>query len=194
MYNIGSGDVNLLLSKNKNTKTYHGFIEKFFGIKQVEYNAYYSPIEHLRYGQMMEDAYIKEYGGDWYTQVKSVGEMDVLVSTLDLAQIENGKITDFEEIKSINYNEFLDITPDYDIRKRKRNIYNQVQQQLYTTHLLSCNVTFLCVYDYERLIDIQDNDIKKIIVERDEEVIAEIKRQAAPFQLFKNLALGKVDE
>jgi hypothetical protein len=193
MYSIGSGDVNVLIAKNKTTKTYKGFIEKFFGITTIIYNAYASPIDHFRVGQILEDRYYEYLSDDWYTQVKTTNEdCPVLVSTLDFARLEQGKVVEFEECKTINFLDFIAIGEDYDIKKKKRPAYNQVQHQLYTSKLDFCTVVFICVYDYDdehnRNRVIEDKDIKKFEVYRDEEVITQILEQAQPFNQFKLLS------
>lgn len=61
---------------------------------------------------------------------------------LDFAKLSKGKVCDFDELKSISLNDYMDLMPykdDYDerlkyIKKRYKHYYNQVQEQLMCRH------------------------------------------------------------
>ncbi|MDL2211861.1 hypothetical protein LJB88_03180 [Erysipelotrichaceae bacterium OttesenSCG-928-M19] len=191
MYTIGSGQTKYLLSKNKESKTYKKFLSQFFGIEKVVYNAYASPIDAARIGQITEDRYYEQMDDGWFTQTKVVNkDMNVLIASLDVSKLVNGKVIDFEEVKSLFFIEFIELDEDTDIKVKFKNYYNQIQHQLLCSGLNEATLTFICVYDYndeeayKRVIE--DKDIKKYKISRDEDVFNQIIENAKPFQLMKN--------
>jgi hypothetical protein len=200
MLRIGSGDVKDLLM-GKDTKGYQGLFRKFLSDEQVQYNALASPIDALRSGAILEDAYLMTLGDDYFIQHHVVSkEMDCLACTLDFAKINDGKLVDFDELKTMFFPDFIDyIEPlktksDFEVlsflKSKAKVYYNQVQQQLYVTELDSCNLVYLAVLSYDDdenyLRTIRENEIFKIRVYRDEEVISSIKERAKIFQIIKD--------
>lgn len=197
---IGSGDVKDLLM-GKDTKGYQGLFRKFVSDDQIKYNALASPIDALRSGAILEDAYLLTLGDDYFIQNYVVSkEMDCLACTLDFAKINEGKLVDFDELKTMFFPDFIDYIeplkskPDFEIlsflKSKAKLYYNQVQQQLYVTELESCNLVYLAVLSYDdgenHLRTIRENEIFKIRVYRDEEVINKIKERAKIFQTIKD--------
>lgn len=185
----------------KHTKGYQSLLRKFISDDQVRYNALASPIDALRSGAILEDAYLKMLGDDYFIQHHVVSsEMDCLACTLDFAKINEGKLVDFDELKTIFFTDYLEyIVPLKDkaefevmsfIKNKAKVYYNQVQQQLYVTGLDSCNLVYLAVLSYEDednyLRTISEEEIFKIRIHRDEKVIADIKERAEIFQQIKN--------
>jgi len=196
---IGSADVLALLS-GLQTKTHHKLLKRFVSDKKPYYNAKASPIDALRTGAIIEERYGLITPDDFYPQfVKVYEKMDVLKCSLDFAQIEGGKVINFEELKSCSFNDFLEFEKfrddpnagiDY-IRKRYKANYNQVQEQLLCTELDSAYIVFVAVYTYDDEInyhrDIKPNEIIKFKIKRDEEVISKIINRAEIFQTIKNI-------
>lgn len=195
MYKVGSGDINAIMTKNKNTFTYKKFIKKFFGIDNIVYNAENSPIDALRVGAILEKTYFSCLSLDWYEQIKVVCEQNpICVSTLDFSKLRNGKVVDFIELKTIQFSEFIKLDDESDIKKEFFKYYTQIQFQLMCTGLKKARLRFLCVYDYDdesnKNREIKDFDVKEYIVERDEIIINEIIYQIKPFEEFRKIALG----
>ena len=194
-FTIGSGDVKNLLSKNKKTKTYKTFLSKFLGITEICYNAQNSPIDALRTGAILEDRFGYYLAGKgYYEQIRVVCEgMDVLVSTLDFSLLEDGKVIEFIELKTLQFKDFIELESieldgEY-IKKKHKDYYNQIQQQLLVTGLKKGNLAFLCVYSYEddenRTREIQDNEVLMVEIQRDQDVIDKIISEASMFQTMK---------
>ena len=195
---IGSGDVSALLM-GKNTDGHAKLFQKFVSGDKPYYNAKASPIDALRTGAILEERYFLIMPDDYYTQeVVIAKEMDVLRCSLDFAKIENGKVADFTELKTCNFNDFLAFEPYREqpetalpfIKKAYKKNYEQVQQQLFCTGLESANLTFLAVYSYDDEInnvrDIQQNEFITFRIFRDELVIAKILERATVFQYIKD--------
>lgn len=193
---IGSGDVAALLS-GKGTKTHAKLLQRFVsGLKPI-YNAYNSPIDALRTGQILEDRFSLIVEDGFYPQYHSVcEELNVLKASLDFAKIENGNVVDFIELKTKWFAEYIKLGTMSDVEKmayvlryHKAN-YNQVQEQLLCTGLESGRLGFLAVYSYEDEInyarDIKEGEYMFITIERDEAVIEKIKSRAKPFQQIKD--------
>ena len=76
------------------------------------------------------------------------------------------------------------------LKKKYKNYYNQIQEQLYCTELDECNLVFLSVTtyndeeNYKR--DIQPNEYMKVRICRDEAVIEKIKERGQIFQQIKD--------
>lgn len=198
---IGSGDTTQLLS-GKQTKGFASLLQKFVADDKPYYNAYASPINALRTGAILEIKYLEVLGENYYVQYKSTCEtIDCMTSSLDFAQIQNGKIVDFDELKTIYLTDFIDkIVPLKNKKKEEqtsyikkvfKSNYNQVQFQLLCSGLDSANLVFLSVETYDDtenyLREITDNDYFKFRIYRDEKVISDIIKNAEIFQNIKNL-------
>lgn len=196
---IGSGDIHSLMA-GKDSKAHISLMQRFVsGIKPF-YNAKASPIDALRTGAILEDRYLL-FLPMWYIPqfVVQSKEMDVFKASLDFAEIKDGKLHDFTELKTVYLNDYIDnvqpIKGNNDLllsylKKRHKDYYNQVQEQLYCTELESCNLSFLCVnsYDdeenYHRIIT--EDDFTTVRVPRDEKIINAIKVRGQIFQQIKN--------
>jgi len=189
---IGSGDIASLLA-GRNTLSFSKLLQRFVGNEKPYYNAKASPIDALRTGAILEDRYLLTLDNSFYSQYSVKSEkMDVLKATLDFAKLENNKVVHFEELKTCNFDDFLKIQNselDY-IKKYYKNNYNQVQFQLLCSGLQIATLVFLVVYNYddeenyERVIE--EKDIVKFEVTRDEEVISKITDRAMFFQQIKD--------
>lgn len=196
---IGSGDISALMS-GLNTKSHHNLFMRFVSGVKPEYNAKNSPIDAFRTGAILEDRYLLTLPDNYYSQYLVFSdEMDVFKATLDFAKIENGKVSDFEELKSISFSDFIEFMPYKNnnndlikyVQKKYKNYYNQVQQQLYCTGLESAYLVFLSVmsYDdeenYNRVI--KPEDYIKIRIYRDNITIQNIKERGRIFQIIKDI-------
>lgn len=199
---IGSGDIGDLLA-GKNTKSHLSLFEKFISESPPHYNAIASPIDAFRAGAILEDRYYQILEDGYLPQVKAFNpSLDVIKVTIDFALIHKNKIVDFDELKSINLDDFFSLekikNKEYDeyiiyIKKYYKKYYNQVQSQLFATGLDEANLVFLVVYsyndsdNYERII--QPNEFIKFRIKRDDIVISSIKERASIFQSIKNYYL-----
>ena len=196
---IGSGDVSAMMA-GKDTKAYLSLMQRFVSNEIPFYNAKESPIDALRTGAILEERFFLTLDDSWFYQyfVQS-DEMDVFKATLDFAQIENGKVVDFIELKTVGFNDYITmIEPIHDdnealvelLKKKHKNYYYQIQEQLYCTNLMFASLCFLSVtsYDdeenYERVIG--SHEYALVHVERDEEVIKAIIEFQAIKNNFKN--------
>lgn len=196
---IGSGDVSAMMA-GKDTKTYQSLLQRFVSNEIPVHNAKESPIDALRTGAILEERFFLTLDDSWFYQyfVQST-KMDVFKATLDFAQIDNGEVVDFIELKTVGFNDYItDIEPirqDNDalvsyLQRKHKNYYNQVQEQLYCTGLQKAHLCFLSVtsYDddenYQRIIN--SNEYTMIEVERDEEVIKQICSRGEIFQAIKD--------
>lgn len=193
---IGSGDVAALLA-GRDTQTHQKLLQRFVSNEKPYYNAKSSPIDALRTGAILEDRYLLTLPDNFFSQWVVVSkDMDVFKCSLDFAKIENGEVVDFDELKSIYLSDYLDmINLNYDallahIKKKYKNYYNQIQEQLYCTELDECNLVFLSVTSYNDeenyKRDIQPNEYMKVRIYRDEEVINRIKERGQIFQQIKD--------
>ncbi len=155
---IGSGDIHALMS-GKSTKSHISLMQRFVsGIKPC-YNAKSSPINALRTGAILEERYLLTLPDNYFPQYRVISkEMDVFRATLDFAKIEKGKVSDFEELKTLYFSDYLDfIEPIKNnnnkllkyLKEKHKAYYNQVQEQLYCSGLDRCNLVFLSVTSYE---------------------------------------------
>lgn len=196
---IGSGDVHALMS-GKDTKSHIALMQRFVSGVKPCYNAFASPIDALRTGAILENRYLLTLPDNYFTQyVVRSDEMDVFKCSIDFARIDRGKLSDFDELKTLYLSDYLDfIEPikhdnralvEY-VRKKHKAYYYQVQEQLFCTHLESCNLVFLSVTTYDdeenRRRDIQPNEYCKVRINRDEQAIEEIKQRGQIFQLIKD--------
>ena len=196
---IGSGDNAALLS-GRETQAHQQLLARFVSNTIPYRNAKASPIDALRTGAILEDRYIFTLPENYYPQYEVFSkDMDVLKATLDFAKIEEGRIVDFDELKTCYHMDFTTFVMLKDssyeeyvayIKSSYRSSYNQIQQQLYCTELNEANLVFLAVYSYNDedniLREIQPNDFIKFRIRRDEEVINQIKERATPFQQLKD--------
>lgn len=193
---IGSGDVNSLLAGYK-TKSYGDLLRKFVAEEKPYYNALSSPIDALRTGAILEVNYLNILPDNYFCQYKVQSkEMNIFKCSLDFAKIEGGEVTDFDELKTMWFTDYLDIiepnkNSDADFIKNKfSHYYKQVQHQLYCTELESANIVFLSVTSYvdeeNYMRVIKDNEFTKFRIYRDEEVINKIKERGLLFQTIKN--------
>lgn len=196
---IGSGDIVKMLA-GKNTKSHQSLLSRFVSDEIPYYNAFASPIDACRTGAILEDRYYLILPDGYYPQYKVISsEMDVLTATIDFALLNSGKVIDFDELKSIYFNDFLVmqelVNADYEvyisvIKKLYKIYYNQIQEQLYCSGLDEANLVFLAVYTYEDEVNysrnIQPNEYIKFRIKRDEHVINIIKERALIFQQIKD--------
>jgi len=189
---IGSGETAALLA-GKQTQSHKKLLQRFVSDEIPYYNALNSPIDALRTGAILEGKYFEIMPDNFYSQYRCVcEEMDVLRASIDFAELDNGNIINFEELKTCNFDDFLNVQNgdiEY-IKKNYRNNYNQVQHQLLCTGLDSATIVFLVVYSYDDEEnynrEIQENEYVKFKVERDENVISNILERAKPFQMIKD--------
>ena len=196
---IGSGDVHALMS-GKSTKSHAALMQRFVSGVKPRYNAFASPIDALRTGAILEDRYLLTLPDNYFPQyVVQSEEMDVFKCSIDFARIEKGRVTDFDELKTLSFMDYLEaIEPIRDdnaalleyVRRKHKAYYYQVQEQLYCTGLRECNLVFLsvttCDDEENRHRDILPNDYCKIRIGRDEQAIAEIKDRGRIFQQIKD--------
>lgn len=196
---IGSGDVASLMM-GRNTKGFLSLLQRFVSDEVPVYNAKNSPIDALRTGAILEERFYQTLGDDWFYQyyVQSK-EMDVFKCSLDFAQIADGEVVDFIELKTLSFDDYIrNIEPIRDdndalvehLKKKHKAYYQQVQEQLYCTNLERAHLCFLSVtsYDdeenYQR--DIQPNEYTMVTIERDDLVIDEIRNRGEIFQQLKD--------
>ena len=197
---IGSGDVSALMA-GINTKTFGDLMRKFVDEDKPYYNALASPIDALRTGAILEQNYLKLLSDDYFIQYKATNEeMDVFTSSLDFAKINGGKIVDFDEMKTINFSDYISLIhpmigldekeqKQFLLNNFKKNYY-QVQIQLFCSKLESANIVFVAVDSYvdeENLFrEIQENEYAKFRIYRDENIIDQITKKGQIFQTIKN--------
>ena len=198
---IGSGDIHALMS-GKDTASHLSLLRRFVSGVKPYYNAKASPIDALRTGAILEDRYLLTLPEKYFTQFVVVSEeMNVFKCSLDFAKIENGKVVDFDELKTVYFSDYLEFeeikeSPDQTLAhicKKYKPYYYQIQQQLYCTGLNEANLVFLSVttYDdeenYNRMI--KPNEYFKVRIRRDEAAIALIKERGRIFQAIKDCYL-----
>jgi len=203
---IGSGDVSALMA-GIHTKTYGDLMRKFVDEDKPYYNALASPIDALRTGAILEQNYLKLLSDDYFIQYKVTNEeMNVFTSSIDFAKINGGKIVDFDEMKTINFSDYISlIHPMIGIDENKqkelllknfKKNYYQVQIQLFCSKLESANIVFVSVDSYvdeENLVrEIKENEYTKFRIYRDESIINQIKKKAAIFQTIKDHFNGTI--
>ena len=193
---IGSGDISALLA-GINTKAQQHLLRRFVSDEIPYYNAKASPIDALRTGAILEERYFLLLPDNYFPQFKVVCDIkDVLKASIDFAKIENSKIVDFEELKTANLMDYLDIEDAHRngnldfIKKKYKNNYNQVQEQLLCSGLDEASLVFLAVYSYEDDVNytrnIQESEYVKFRIKRDEQVINTILERAEIYQTIKN--------
>lgn len=193
---LGSGDVCRLLS-GINTKGHHELLKEFVSGCKPYYNAKSSPLDALRTGAILEERYALTLPDDYYPQyVVTCNNMDVFRASLDFAQINNGKVVDFDEVKCIGFDDFLELQSIdgtniiHYIKRKYKQYFNQVQEQLMCAGIRSANLVFVCVYSYDDEVNyhrnIQPNEVLKVRIEEDDEVIGTIMERGQIFQKIKN--------
>lgn len=191
---IGSGDTSALLA-GFDTLAYKKLWQRFVSDEKPNYNSYLSPIDALRTGKILEERYFQILSDDYYQQAKAeCSEFNVLISTIDFAKFEAGNIVDFDELKTCEFNDFIEIqknaSVEYIIKNYSAN-YKQVQFQLLCSGLESANIVFLCVYSYDDDVNyervIHENELIRFRIYRNEEIISKIKDRAQIFQEVKNI-------
>jgi hypothetical protein len=197
---IGSGDIPKLLSGLK-TKGYRELWKKFIDDTPVYYNALASPIDALRTGAILENNYLQTLSEDYFTQVKcTFDEMNVFVCSLDFAKYSGGVVSEFEELKTIFLPDFIDIIKPLSkesekqqvkvLKSKFKNNYNQIQDQLMCAELDEARLVFLSVDSYDDEINkqrvIEENDVVKFRITRDDETINFIKQRGKIFQQVKD--------
>lgn len=196
---IGSGDIKDLMA-GKDTKAHASLLQRFVSGIKPYYNAKSSPIDALRAGAILEDRFLLTLPDNYFPQYVVVSdEMDVFKCSLDFAKISDGKVVDFNELKTVSLSDYLDliepIKHDNDalvsfVKKKHKTYYNQVQEQLYCTGLDSCNIVFLSVTSYNDednyKREIQPNEYCMVRIARDNMVIDAIKERGKIFQTIKD--------
>lgn len=196
---IGSGDVAALMS-GKGTKSHAALMQRFVSGVVPVHNAFASPIDALRTGAILEERYMLTLPDNYFSQCKVVSEeMDVFKCSLDFARIDDGKITDFDELKTMSLLDYLSmVEPIKDdngalvefAMKKHKAYYFQVQEQLFCTGLGSCNLVFLSVTSYDDEEnwgrDIRDEEYCKVRISRDEAAISLIKERGMIFQQIRD--------
>lgn len=196
---IGSGDVASLMM-GRNTKGFLSLLQRFVSDEVPVYNAKNSPIDALRTGAILEERFYQTLGDDWFYQyfVQSK-EMDVFKCSLDFAQIADGEVVDFIELKTLSFDDYIrNIEPIRDdndalveyLKKKHKAYYQQVQEQLYCTELERAHLCFLSVTSYDDEENYQRNiqlhEYTMVTIERDDTVIDEIRNRGEIFQQLKN--------
>lgn len=196
---IGSGDIHALMSA-KNSQAHLALLQRFVSNIIPYYNAKASPIDALRTGAILEDRYLLTLPDNYFPQVTVYSqEMNVFKCTLDFAKIQEGKIVDFDELKTIYLTDYLEFETlkkaspaellQYICRKYKP-YYCQIQQQLFCTNLDEANLVFLSVTNYDdelnRQREIQPNEYFKIRIKRNNPIIEKIKKRGHIFQQLKD--------
>jgi len=197
---IGSGDISYL-TMSKDTKGYQDLLRRFVAEYRPYWNSFASPIDALRTGAILEINYLKHLPDGYIFQKKvEFEEMDVFVSSIDFAKIENGKVVDFDELKTIFLTDYIDLiipfkdTPEEIylpmIKKNFKKNYNQIQAQLMCAKLKAANLVFMSATTYEddenEVREISEKDYVKFRINRDEDIISEIKEKGKFFQMIKD--------
>jgi hypothetical protein len=192
---IGSGDVSALLA-GLDTESHQKLLRRFVSGEIPYYNAKNSPIDACRTGAILEDRYFQTLDDGWYPQFKVVSnEMDVFRASLDFARLEFGNVVEIQELKCIEFDDFRALCDSANklayVKKKYKTYYNQVQEQMYCANLDNVTMTFVAVYSYDddvnNVRDIQENETRKVIINRDEAVISLIKERGKPFQMLKDI-------
>ena len=196
---IGSGDVAAMMS-GKDSKAYLSLMQRFVSNEIPVRNAKQSPIDALRTGAILEERFYLTLDDSWFYQhfVQSE-DMDVFKATLDFAQIQEGRVIDFIELKTVGFNDYItSIEPIREdnqallefLKKKHKSYYYQVQEQLYCTGLEMAHLCFLSVTSYDDeenyLRIVNPHEYTMVEVERDNKVIEQICKRGEIFQLIKN--------
>ena len=196
---IGSGDVHALMM-GRTSAGYLRLLQRFVSGIVPHYNALASPIDALRTGAILEERFYQTLPFEWFPQYRvQSDEMDVFRASLDFAKLDEGRVVDFIELKTVNLDEYIEniqpIVDDndalLDFLKRKRpSYYNQIQEQMYCAGLDVAHLVFLSVTSYDDAEnytrDIKDNEYVMVTVPRDNDTINEIKEKGKLFQTIRD--------
>lgn len=195
---IGSGDTKKLL-QNPSSKGFKDLLIEFIKDEPQHRNALNSPIHALRTGAILEEAMYLQLPDMYLFQVRVVSkEFDVLTCTLDFAIMDKGKVKAFLEMKTLNFDSFLNLNASPDklayIKKYFKSYYNQVQQQMLITELKQCTLRFVVVYDENNDVEnrtriFEKRDIIDVIIPFDAVVAEKIKQRVFLFQQLKDLII-----
>ena len=176
---IGSGDVAAMMA-GKDTKAYLSLMQRFVSNEIPVRNAKESPIDALRTGAILEDRFLLTLDDCYFSQYFVQSEyMDVFKATLDFAKLDDGKVVDFIELKTVGFNDYITmVEPIRDdnealvefLKKKHKNYYYQIQEQLYCTQLERAHLCFLSVTSYD------DEENYTRIIKPHEYTIVEVER------------------
>ena len=196
---IGSGDVHALMM-GRTSAGYLRLLQRFVSGIVPHYNALASPIDALRTGAILEERFYQTLPFEWFPQYRvQSDEMDVFRASLDFAKLDEGRVVDFIELKTVNLDEYIEniqpIVDDNDallefLRRKRPSYYNQIQEQMYCAGLDVAHLVFLSVTSYDDAEnyarDIKDNEYVMVTVPRDNDTINEIKEKGKLFQIIRD--------
>lgn len=196
---IGSGDVHALMM-GRTSAGYLRLLQRFVSGIVPHYNALASPIDALRTGAILEERFYQTLPFEWFPQYRvQSDEMDVFRASLDFAKLEEGRVVDFIELKTVNLDEYIEniqpIVDDNDallefLRRKRPSYYNQIQEQMYCAGLDVAHLVFLSVTSYDDAEnyarDIKENEYVMVTVPRDNDTINEIKEKGKLFQTIRD--------
>ncbi len=188
---IGSGDITHLMAGLK-TKTHLSLLARFCSGEIPYYNAKASPLDACRTGAILEDRFLLTLPDNYFPQYhETSNQMDVFKCSLDFAEIEKGKLKSAIELKTIWFENIVNIenTVEY-VKKKHKKYYNQIQEQIFCTELSEITLIFLPVYTYKDEVNLVRNidksELIKIIIPKDEDTIEKIKERGLIFQQLKD--------
>lgn len=196
---IGSGDVHALMM-GRTSAGYLRLLQRFVSGIVPHYNALASPIDALRTGAILEERFYQTLPFEWFPQYRvQSDEMDVFRASLDFAKLDEGRVVDFIELKTVNLDEYIEniqpIVDDNDallefLKRKRPSYYNQIQEQMYCAGLDVAHLVFLSVTSYDDAEnyarDIKDNEYVMVTVPRDNDTISEIKEKGKLFQIIRD--------
>ena len=196
---IGSGDVHALMM-GRTSAGYLRLLQRFVSGIVPHYNALASPIDALRTGAILEERFYQTLPFEWFPQYRvQSDEMDVFRASLDFAKLDEGRVVDFIELKTVNLDEYIEniqpIVDDNDallefLKRKRPSYYNQIQEQMYCAGLDVAHLVFLSVTSYDDTEnyarDIKDNEYVMVTVPRDNDTINEIKEKGKLFQIIRD--------
>lgn len=196
---IGSGDVHALMM-GRASAGYLRLLQRFVSGIVPHYNALASPIDALRTGAILEERFYQTLPFEWFPQYRvQSDEMDVFRASLDFAKLDEGRVVDFIELKTVNLDEYIEniqpIVDDNDallefLKRKRPSYYNQIQEQMYCAGLDVAHLVFLSVTSYDDAEnyarDIKDNEYVMVTVPRDNDTISEIKEKGKLFQTIRD--------
>ena len=196
---IGSGDVHALMM-GRTSAGYLRLLQRFVSGIVPHYNALASPIDALRTGAILEERFYDTLPFGWFPQYRvQSDEMDVFRASLDFAKLDDGRVVDFIELKTVNLDEYIEniqpIVDDNDallefLRRKRPSYYNQIQEQMYCAGLDVAHLVFLSVTSYDDAEnyarDIKENEYVMVTVPRDNGTINEIKENGKLFQTIRD--------
>lgn len=188
---IGSGDVTFLMAGLK-TKTHLSLLSRFCSGEIPYYNAKASPLDACRTGAILEDRFLLTLPDNYFPQYRETSkEMDVFKCSLDFAEIEKGKLKSAIELKTMWFEDIVNVQTDIEyIKKKYKKYYNQIQEQLFCTGLNWITLIFIPVYTYDDSVNItrviDESELTEIVIPRDRDRIEEIKERGKIFQQIKD--------